>query len=316
MAINSVSGNSNIELVEFVRASEYAGLADDEATEELEDKYSEIIDYAYSELGVVSRKYNSSELSDVVAGLYLERGLERWGEDYDIVLGGGYIKTRSPYDLKSGSVRYADILSLLPFDNRLVLCSISGNYLMTRFVNTDNSDYHNAYSEYGMAVKDTLSSNETYYVVVDTYTALYKPNRLTIVDYYDEGVYARDLLADAVQEGRYQLNTDDYTLTSIKDALEIGAALADNQYTTEYHYIKGTVKSITNTTYGNLYIEDENGDEIYVYGVNDLDGNKYGYMSDPPKVGDVVLLYSTIYKYVNYGNTTIELKSAILLEKS
>ena len=314
--VNTANKTNTVTEADVVRNSVYSGCEDDPTTESIEDKYSEIIDYAYSELGVVSRKYNSSEVAHIVAGLYLERGLERWGEDYNIVLGGGYIKTRSPYDLKSGSVRYADILSLLPFDNPLVLCSISGYYLMTRFVNTDNGDYHNAYSEYGMSVKDSLSSSQTYYVVVDTYTALYKPNGLTIVDYYDEGVYARDLLADAVKDGRYEVRHDDYTLTSIADALEIGGSLGDNQYTTEYYYIKGTVKSVVNTTYGNLYIEDENGDELYIYGVYDLNGTRYDGMSDPPKVGDTVLLYSTIYKYVGYGNTTIELKFAILLEKS
>ena len=35
------------------------------------------------------------------------------------------------------------------------------------------------------------------------YTAVYAPNGLTIVDYYDEGIHARDLLAEAIKSGRF-----------------------------------------------------------------------------------------------------------------
>lgn len=311
--VNSGNGLNSVSTAEIVKNGTYSGLEDDPATEAIEDKYSDIIDFAYSPLGVVSRKYNDSELEDIVAGLYLERGLERWGEDYNIVLGGGFLKTRSPYSLSAGSVTYANILSLLPFDNRLVLCSIKGQDLLDRFINTDNTDYHNAYSEYGMSIIDNISSYETYYVVVDTYTAYYRYNRLTVVDFYDEKVYARDLFADAVKEGRYEIKSDNYTLTSIKDALAIGDALSPGEATVEFYYIKGTVTSVENTTYGNLYITDENGDRIYVYGVYDLNGKRYDGMQNPPVQGDTVVVCSTILKYSGY-EIIIELKNATLVE--
>lgn len=314
--VNSGNRLNSVTEAEVLKNSIYSGYDDDPATEAIEDKYADIIDYAYSPLGVVSRKYYSSEVEDIVAGLYLERGLERWGEDYDIVLGGGFLKTRSPYDLAAGTVRYADLLSLLPFDNDIVLCSIKGSDLLDRFINTDNSDYHNAYSEYGTSVIDSITPDQIYYVVVDTYTAFYKYNRLTIVDYYDEGIYARDLLADAVKEGGFEVKSEGYTLTSIKDALDIGNALQDNQATVEYHYIKGTVKSVPNTTYGNIYIVDENGDEIYIYGLYDLNGTRYDRMTNAPVVNDTIVVCSTIYKFVYGGSVTVELKSATLIEIS
>ena len=312
--VNSVNGQNSVTEAEIVSSSSYSGLEDDPATEALEDKYKDIIEYAYTPLGVVSRTMSDSEVEDIVAGLYLEAGIERWGNDYDIVLGGGYLKTRSPYDLSAGKIKYADLLSLLPFDNGLVLCSVTGYNLSRRFINTSNSDYHCAYGDYGSSVVGNIQNSKIYYVVVDTYTAFYSPNGLTIVDYYDEGVYARDLFADAIKEGRYEVKHDDYTFTSIKDANIIGSGLGNNQATAEYHYIKGTVKSAPNSTYGNLYLVDEDGNEIYVYGLYDTEGKRYDKMANKPQAGDTIIVYSTIYKYV-YGSTvTVELKNATLLE--
>ena len=312
--VNSVNGNNSVTEAEIISSSSYSHLEDDPATEALEEKYKEVIDFAYSPLGVVSRSMSDSEVEDVVAGLYLEAGLERWGKDYDIVLGGGYLKTRSPYDLAAGEIKYADLLSLLPFDNALVLCSVSGYNLSRRFVNTSNSDYHCAYGDYGLSVIGNIQNNQTYYIIVDTYTALYSPNGLTIVDYYDDAVYARDLFADAIKEGRYEVKHDNYTFTSIKDANTIGAGLGSNQATVEYHYIKGTVKSAPQATYGNLYLVDEDGNEIYVYGLYDTEGTRYDKMANKPQAGDTIIVYSTIFKYVNGSTVTVELKNATLLE--
>lgn len=202
--INSVSGKSTVKLAETVKASSYKYLDDDPKAEAIEDKYADTIEMAYTPLGTVSSTMSSSALADEVARLYLEAGLAKWGSRYDIVLGGGYIKPRSPYKLTAGEKCYADLLSLMPFDNRLVLCKISGSKLSSRFINTKSSDYHNAYSEYGSSVKNSISNNATYYVVVDTYTMLYTSNGLTPVEFYDDGIYARDLLADAVKRKEYE----------------------------------------------------------------------------------------------------------------
>ena len=314
IAINSANGNNKVTDAGVVRNSTYGSLADNEATEELEDKYSEVIDYAYSELGVVSKTYSSEEVEDYVAALYLEAGLEKWQEQYDIVLGGGFLRTRSPYDLSAGVTTYADVLSLLPFDNRIVLCSVLGSNLKNKFIYTSNSDYHIALSDYGSSILNNISNSETYYIIVDTYTALYAPNRLTVVDTYDQTTFARDLLAEAIKNGAFEIKTDNYTLTPIADVLENGETLGSNKSSQELYYVKGTVKSNPNSTYGNLYIVDENGDEIYVYGLYDTAGKRYDAMSVKPQAGDTIIVYSNVYKYV-YGSTeTIELKNATLIE--
>ena len=306
--VNYANGNNNVSEAGIVKSSTYGNLADHAPTEAIEDKYADILDFAFSPLGTVSSKQHSSVVEDYVAELYLEVGLDRWS-DYDIVLGGGFLKTRSPYDLAAGEVTYADILSLLPFDNRIVLCSVPGYKLKSQFINTSNNNYHVAYSEYGNSIRNKVSDNETYYIVVDTYTAYYKYNGLTIVDFYDENVYARDLFAEKVKEGAFEMSHSSHQLTSIPDALAIGEKLSANQATKEMYHIKGTVKSVSNSTYGNIYIVDENGNEIYVYGIEN-----YSNMANKPNVGDEIVLCSVIYKFVYNDRVTIELSSAIVVE--
>lgn len=312
--VNSSNGQNKVTQAGFVGNGAYRNLDDDASTEAVEDKYSDIIEYAYSELGIVSREYSDSEIEDYVASLYLEVGIEKWGGEYDIVLGGGFLKTRSPYDLAPGSTTYADVLSLLPFDNRIVLCSISGYNLKNKFINTTNSDYHNSYSSYGDSIKNNISNDATYYVVVDTYTAFYAPNNLTVIEFYDDTTFARDLFAQKVKEGAFEIKHDNYTLTSVEDALNMGASLGDNQATRDHIYVKGTIKSAPEGTYGNLYLVDENGDEIYVYGIFDQQGKPYGSMQNKPSAGDTVVVYGPVYKFVYGGTTTIELKNAVLIE--
>lgn len=200
ISVNKANNNNRVNAANTVYSSSYSGLADHQPTEEIEDKYSEIVDFAYSPLGTVSKYYDDSVIEDFVAKLYLEAGIEKWGKEYNIVLGGGFLRTRTPYNLTAGTKKYADIASLFPFDNQLVLCKISGSKLKSRFINNSSDDYHCELSSYGSSI--TISNNSTYYVVVDTYTALYSYNGLTIVEYLDDTTFARDLLAQAIVEGR------------------------------------------------------------------------------------------------------------------
>ncbi len=201
--VNFANGTHNVKTAEVIRASSYSSLTDDPATEAIEQKYIDVINKAYTPLGTVSTTLSSTRVADEVARLYLEAGLERWGDKYDIVLGGGYIKPRSPYKLTAGQKCYADLLSLMPFDNQLVLCKISGSKLQSRFI-TQLDNYHNAFSDYGNSIKSNISSSATYYVVVDTYTMLYAANGLTLVEYYDNTTFARDLLAAAIARKEYE----------------------------------------------------------------------------------------------------------------
>lgn len=317
--INSLTGEKNITEKNIVTKDQYSNLDDHEPTEKIEEKYADIIDYAYSTLGNVSKKYSSDMIEDYVAELYLEAGTKKWGNSYDIVYGGGFLQTRSPYDLSAGNRTYADILSLFPFNNRIVLCKISGSNLLNKLINTSNSSYHGA-------VKDgfdtsSVKSNGVYYVIVDTYTALYKYNNLTVVDYYDENTYARDLLAEAIKAGKLSNGSSptvkpdgSYTITPISTALQLGNNLSAGQETTEYLYYKGKLSGFTNTKYGNCYITDDAGNKIYVYGLNDENGNIYESMDNKPMDGDTVIICSMIkkYKYTS-GDTLVELINSVVV---
>ncbi len=197
---NKKTGKVTVNKAELTKTDSLILLKDEE-TEKLFDKYSEEIGAVYEVLGTNYRTRYSEDLEDLTANLYLEAGLKEWG-DYPIFLGGGFLRTRSPYNLKSGDVCYKDLQSLFPFDNDIVLCSVSGYYLNKQFVSTSNNDYHCSYSAYGSENKNSIKNDEIYYIVVDSYTSDYAPNHLTVVKRYSkEGVYARDLLADYIKAG-------------------------------------------------------------------------------------------------------------------
>ncbi len=198
---NTANGLSQVTTRQVITASTYASLPDDPIVEELLTKYDDQISIADKVLGYNPSKMYSTKILQTIAELYCQAGEEKWGDQYNIVLGGGYLNCRSPYNLEAGAVTYGMLMSLLPFDNRLVLCSISGQNLLSKFINTSNSNYYIAYSEYGQQIAASIDTSKTYYVIVDSYTAYYAPNKLTVVDFYDENVYARDLFAQYIEEG-------------------------------------------------------------------------------------------------------------------
>lgn len=201
ITLNFANGESTVNTAEWISADTYASLADDPLVQELLDDYREAIEPATRVVGTNSRYRSSTELRRLVADLYRNLGEATWGDRYNIVLGGGYLSVRNPYELAAGEVTYATLQSLFPFDNDLVLCSVKGSDLLRRFIETDNSNYYIAYTDYGQAVKGSIDPNATYYIVVDTYTSSYAPNKLTVVEAYTPGVYARDLLAAYMESG-------------------------------------------------------------------------------------------------------------------
>jgi hypothetical protein len=66
---------------------------------------------------------------------------------------------------------------------------------------------------------------------------------------------------------------------------------------------------IRNTQYGNLYLVDEYGNIIYLYGVKDGYGNWYGNMEDAPQVGEKIRIFTV----VGFYGSAPELKDAVLL---
>lgn len=202
--LNYANGYDRVSVSEIIKPSRYANLEDHPIVDELLEKYADQVDAGKQVLGQNSRLRNSTELKGLVADLYYEAGIERWGDKYDIALGGGFISVRSPYDLAAGEVKYSDLNSLLPFDNQLVLCSISGRDLKNKFFETNNSNYYIAYGDYGASIRNNIDYNATYYIITDTYCSSYAYNNLTVVEYYDAGVYARDLIADYIRAGGFE----------------------------------------------------------------------------------------------------------------
>ena len=201
VGINSVNSNVKVNVARLVETGSYESLTADSVVEDLMEKYKEQIAPAYEVLGNNSTYRSGDWMRQIVANLYYEVGMERWGDEYDIVLGGGFISVRNPYKLPAGDVTYSQLQSLFPFDNELVLCSIKGSDLMSKFFNSNNDNYFIQYGDYGVSVKNNFDHNATYYVVTDSYSSTYAPNRMTEIERYDGGVYARDLLAEYIKNG-------------------------------------------------------------------------------------------------------------------
>ena len=196
VVINSVTGDYDVRETELVSTAKYQKLEDDPIVEQLLEKYADQISKAGQVLGYNTAYRDRDAMRQLAADMYYQAGLAEWGDEYDIVLGGGFMSIRAPGYLTAGEVTYGDLQALFPFDNDLVLCSIQGRDLINKFLKTSNDNYFISHGDYG-----TIDYNETYYIVVDTYSAYYAPNRLTVVEEYEKGIYARDLLADFIEAG-------------------------------------------------------------------------------------------------------------------
>ena len=101
------------------------------------------------------------------------------------------------------------------------------------------------------------------------------------------------------------LPADGTTLT-IPEAIAV-AKVAGTAYSTEKYYITGIIKSVYNTTYGNLYLVDADGNEITIYGLYSADGKtRYDAMSYKPVAGDELTVYTVLGLY----NSTAQGKNA------
>ena len=87
------------------------------------------------------------------------------------------------------------------------------------------------------------------------------------------------------------------TLT-IEEAIAMGAAMEHNTYTTDKYYVTGVITNVYNTMYGNMYITDEAGNQLKIYGTYSADGTiRYDGMDVKPVVGDTVTIYGVIGQY-------------------
>ena len=201
ISINIANFNSSVESAEIISYKVYGSYTDDPIVDALLEKYKDEISKGTEILGTISKTLSGETIKQLVAKLYYEFGVKTWGDKYNIVLGGGFLNVRSPYNIYAGDVKYSDIQSVLPFDNNLVLCSIKGKDLKNKFFETTNSNYYISYGDYGASVKNNIDPNATYYVIVDSYTSSYKYNNLTEIARIDEEFFARDLLAEYIKNG-------------------------------------------------------------------------------------------------------------------
>lgn len=200
VVIDRGRGISSVMLAELLPSGKYSYLEDDPVVEQLLEQYAEQLAPANRVLGINEQYRTGAMLSQLVADLYCAKGQEAWSE-YDIVLGGGYLSCRAPGYLPVGEVTYSQLQSLLPFDNKITLCSIRGRDLVSKFLETDNDAYYIKMSEYGQSIRQQIDPDGTYYLVTDSYTADYAYNNLTTIATYDEGIFARDLVADHIAAG-------------------------------------------------------------------------------------------------------------------
>jgi len=88
-----------------------------------------------------------------------------------------------------------------------------------------------------------------------------------------------------------------YDVKTFAEATELAGTTKD-KYTEEKHYMIGTIKEVYNTTYGNMYIKDAEGNEFTVYGTYDATGaSRYDKMENAPVAGDVVVVYGILGYY-------------------
>ena len=200
--VNSVTGEVvSTPKREFVSASRYENDTPHPLLDTLSERYEQELSQADRVLGRNGAYCNSYRIRDIVSMLYYQFAIAEWGDAYDIVLGGAYLTVRSPGYLSAGEVTYGDLNSLLPFDNPLVLCSMSGYDLQRVFFESTNSNYFYTCGAYGDSLRGNIDPSKTYYIVTDTYTSTYKYNKMTEIERYADGYYARDLLAEYIEAG-------------------------------------------------------------------------------------------------------------------
>lgn len=94
------------------------------------------------------------------------------------------------------------------------------------------------------------------------------------------------------------------SVLTVEQALALGALYKHTDYTglytTDKYYVTGVITDIYNTTYGNLYIKDANGNEFTVYGTYDATGaTRYDNLTVKPVKGDTITVYGVIGAYGN-----------------
>ena len=151
-------------------------------------------------------------------------------------------------------------------------------------------------------------------------------DKIYIYGLYDQADVRYDKMENAPQVGDYitvisvvghydkpQLKSavvlSSVSATTIPEANEIAGTLTDKgDPTADKYLVTGKVVEVASTKYGNMYIEDAEGNKMYIYGLYDVAGNRYDAMTIQPKVGDTITVLSVIGLY-----NTPQLKNATVV---
>ena len=91
-------------------------------------------------------------------------------------------------------------------------------------------------------------------------------------------------------------STENYECISVERAIELAREAGENG-TSESYYVRGTIKTVSNPTYGKMIITDGTN-ELSVYGTYSSDGSlRYSELEDKPVAGDEVVLYGQLKTY-------------------
>ncbi len=293
-------------------SSPYRNYAEDAGVKAILDKYKNKYEFAYEVSGYNETTRYSTELKQKVADLYYQNGNATWGNQYNLILGGGYISCRGS-SLAMGDVTYADLYNLFPFDNDIALCSITGRNLRnTQFI-TGSSNYYVNWSDYGESIRYNINDSTTYYLVTDTYTIDYYTS-LNVVSYFENGgIYQRDLMNRFIANGGYGTRPQPHeghagTLSdpkTIEEGLELAATTTSPS---AGYFFKGVVCreadqwSTTTGDLRNVHVKDANKDNdmvIYYLRRNENRSPNWTSIDDLP-IGSEIVFFGKPYFYNSY----------------
>ena len=137
----------------------------------------------------------------------------------------------------------------------------------------------------------TYSSYDTFCISEKTYITAEN----TGVSQFPAGLMTKEVAESLTPDEGPDAPTD---VTSIADFNAIAEKLAQDAMTPEKYLVKGVITEIKNDIYGNLYIRDEAGNQLYIYGAYDADGaNRFDKMNPQPKVGDTITVMGVASNY-------------------
>lgn len=88
------------------------------------------------------------------------------------------------------------------------------------------------------------------------------------------------------------------TNVTIEEANAIGGAMEHNTFTEEKYTVTGVISEITSDVWGNMYIQDEAGNSLFIYGIYNADGSaRFDVMDPQPAVGDTITVLGILGQY-------------------